>query len=193
MPNPNYENMFGELPPPPGGLHPGGEYLPDLVQPPPAQQQGTTNEFVFPTGEEVQPYSGLPPEYRDQLLGFLMPQLQQGVENYEGNIDQYTQSALGTYRQEFDRYIKDEIPKQIGNLAKRGVLNSSVAENALGRTYSDAATASSGRGYQTAMEAAKLKAQAPQTLGQLLGYGQYSADPTVMYSLLARLIAGEQP
>ena len=43
-------------------------------------QPNTTNEFVFPTGEEVKPYSGLPESYRDQLLGFMMPQLQSGVQ-----------------------------------------------------------------------------------------------------------------
>jgi hypothetical protein len=152
-----------------------------------------TNEFIFPKGEEVKPYSGLPESYRDSLLGFVMPQLEQSVGNYESNIDDYTQNALGTYRQEFDRYIKDEIPNQIRNLAKRGVLSSSVAENTLSQTYSDATRRSSGMGYQAAMEGAKMKAAAPQTIGQLLGYGQYSEDPTVMYRTLASLLAGQMP
>jgi len=154
---------------------------------------GTTNEFVFPTGEEVAPYSGLPPEYRDMLLGFVMPQIQSSVGNMEGNIDAYTQNALNAYRQEFENYIKEVIPKQIGNLANRGVLNSSMAENTLSQTYSDAARRSSGMGYNTAMEAAKMKAAIPQTIGQLLAYGMYSEDPTVMYRTLASLLQNMQP
>lgn len=153
----------------------------------------TTNEFIFPTGEEVAPYSGLPKTYRDTLLSFVMPQLQSSVENLPGNIDQYTNDALGTYRQEFNNYIQDAIPAQLRNLANRGILNSSVAENTLSQTYSDALRKSSGMGYQTAMEAAKMKTAIPQTLGQLLTYGQYSEDPTVMYKTLASLLAAQMP
>ena len=174
-PNPNLQNENAMTPP----IGPGS---------------GTPSDtFMFPKGEEVKPYSGLPESYRDQLLGFVMPQLQSGVQNMEGNIDDYTQNALGTYRQEFNQYIGDEIPRQIRNLAKRGVLDSSVAENTLSQTYSDAARRSSGMGYQTAMEAAKLKTQIPQTIGGLLGYGQYSEDPTVMYRTLAGLLQGMMP
>jgi hypothetical protein len=152
-----------------------------------------TNEFVFPKGEDVKPYSGLPESYRDQLLSFLMPQLQGSVQNMEGNIDDYTQSALGTYQQEFDQYIQDVIPKQLRSLSQRGVLDSSFAENALSQTYSDALRKSSGMGYQTAMEAARMKTQIPQTVGNLLQYGQYSEDPTVMYKTLAGLLANMMP
>ena len=150
-------------------------------------------DMVFPKGEEVKPYSGLPESYRDQLLGFLMPQVQSGVANMETNIDDYTQNALGTYRQEFDRYIGDEIPRQVRNLANRGILDSSVAENTLSQTYSDALRKSSGMGYQTAMEAAKLKTNIPSSIGQLLNYGQYSEDPTVMYRTLAGLLSNMMP
>ena len=165
----------------------------DRTQLPRRGNTGTTNEFVFPTGEEVKPYSGLPESYRDQLLGFLMPQLQSGIENMPGNIDDYTQNALGTYRQEFNQYINDAIPKQIRNLGKRGILDSSMAENTLSQTYSDAIRKSSGMGYNTAMEAAKMKANIPQSIGSLLAYGQYSEDPTIMYKTLASLLAGQMP
>jgi hypothetical protein len=152
---------------------------------------GTSNEMVF--DETLKPYSGLPESYRDRLLSFLMPQLENSVGNIEGNIDDYTQNALGTYNQQFNQYIKDEIPRQVGNLANRGVLSSSVAENTLSQTYSDAARKSAGKGYETAMEAAKLKTEIPKTLGELLQYGQYSEDPTVMSGILADLLSGMMP
>jgi hypothetical protein len=152
-----------------------------------------TNEMIFPKGEDVKPYSGLPEGYRDQLLGFAMPQLQISVENMSGNLDDFTNNALGTYNQQFNQYINDAIPKQLRNLAKRGVLSSSVAENSLSQTYSDAVRKSSGMGYQTAMEAARMKTQIPQTVGGLLQYGQYSEDPTVMYRTLAGLLSNMMP
>lgn len=155
--------------------------------------EDTTNEFIFPKGEDVKPYSGLPESYRDTLLSFVMPTLQSSVGNLEGNIDDYTKNALGTYRQEFNNYINEAIPTQLRNLAKRGVLSSSVAENTLAQTYSDALRNSSGMGYQTAMKAAELKTQIPSTIGQLLTYGQYSEDPTVMYRTLASLLAAQMP
>lgn len=151
----------------------------------------TTNEFIFPTGEEAQPYSGLPTKYRDMLLGFVMPQLQQSVTDMPQNIDDYTQNALGTYRQELDMSLKDIIPRHISNLANRGILSSSVASDTLSQAVRDAALKSSGMGYQTAMEAARMKAEIPQTIGQLLGFGQYAADPTVMYRTIAQLLANE--
>jgi hypothetical protein len=159
----------------------------------PGTAPGTTNEFIFPKGEDVKPYSGLPEGYRNQLLSFAMPQLEESVTNLPQNIDAYTENALSTYRQELDRSLKEMMPEQIGNLANRGILNSSMGENILSQTYSDAARKSAGMGYNTAMEAARMKTQIPQTVGQLLQYGQYSEDPTVMYKTLAGLLANMMP
>jgi hypothetical protein len=149
------------------------------------------NQMIFPKGEDVKPYSGLPESYRDQLLGFAMPQLQQSVTDLPGNIDTYTQDALSNYRQQLDIAMKDMLPRQIGNLANRGILDSSVASDTLSKTVSDAARRSAGMGYQTSMEAARMKTAIPQTIGQLLQYGQSSQDPTVMYRTIAALLAQE--
>jgi hypothetical protein len=167
--------------------------LPGSVNINPTGPPATTNEFIFPKGEDVKPYSGLPEGYRDQLLSFAMPQLQDSVQNLPQNIDDYTQNALSTYRQELDRALKEMMPAQIGKLANRGILNSSMGENILSQTYSDAARKSAGLGYNTAMEAAKMKTEIPTTVGQLLQYGQYSEDPTVMYKTLAGLLANMMP
>jgi hypothetical protein len=143
--------------------------------------------FTLP--EDKYPYSGLPESYRDQLLSFVMPQLQNSVQNYPQNIDDYTQNALGTYRQELDRSMKDMIPQQINQLANRGVLSSTVASDTLSRTASRAITQSATKGYETAMQASMLKAGIPATLSGLLQYGQSSQDPSVMYRTMAELLA----
>ena len=147
------------------------------------------NEFILPKGEDLKPYSGLPESYRDQLLGFVMPQLQQSVENLPGNIDAYTQNSLGTYRQELDSYLKENIPKVIGDLAKRGILDSSMASDIISKTTSQAALGSATKGYETAQKAAELKLNIPNTLAGLLEYGRYNEDPTVMYQTMAQLLA----
>jgi len=131
----------------------------------------------------------LPESYRDRLLSFVMPNLQNQVTNLPANIDKYTESAIGGYRQELDRILKDILPKQIGNLANRGILDSSVASDVLSKTVSEVATASASKGYETAMNAALMKAQIPNTLAGLLQYGQSYQDPTVMYRTMAQLIA----
>ena len=95
-----------------------------IQAPPVANAQNT---FEMPT--DIMPYSGLPESYRNQLLGFVMPQLQQGVENMPRNIDKYTNQALGSYQQQLQSSLKTMIPRQINQLAKRGVLDSSVASD----------------------------------------------------------------
>jgi hypothetical protein len=172
--------------------NPYGNATPPWWESMPTQPTGPTNSpMMFPKGEDVKPYSGLPEGYRDQLLGFAMPQLEESVTNLPGNIDDFTNNALKTYRQELDLAMKDMLPRQIGNLANRGILDSTVASNTLSQTVSDASRRSAGMGYQTAMEAAKMKASIPQTIGQLLQYGQSSQDPTVMYRTIAALLANE--
>ena len=155
-----------------------------IQAPPVANAQNT---FEMPT--DIMPYSGLPKSYRDQLLGFVMPQLQQGVENMPRNINQYTNEALGTYQQQLQNSLKTMIPRQINQLANRGVLDSSVASDTLSQTISQAATQSATKGYETAMQAALMKANIPTTLSGLLQYGQSSQDPTVMYQTMAQLLA----
>lgn len=145
------------------------------------------NTFEIPT--DIEPYSGLPKSYRDQLLSFVMPQLQQGVENMPSNIDEFTKQAQGSYQQQLQNSLKTMIPRQINQLANRGILSSSVASDTLSQTISNAATQSATKGYETAMQAALMKANIPNTLQGLLQYGQSSQDPTVMYRTMAQLLA----
>jgi hypothetical protein len=143
--------------------------------------------FEMPT--DIMPYSGLPESYRDQLLSFVMPQLQSGVENMSGNIDEFTNQALGSYQQQLQSSLKTMIPNQINQLANRGILSSSVASDTLSQTMSQAATQSATKGYETAMQAALMKANIPTTLAGLLQYGRSDQDPTVMYQTMAQLLA----
>jgi len=156
-----------------------------------APNTGTTNEFILPT--DLAPYQGLPPNFRDQLMNFAVPGVIEGFQNLPQDIDAYTDNALKTYSEQLKTSLKDLIPQQVGKLADRGILSSSMAENVLSQTYSDAARRSAGKGYETAMKAAEMKTAIPQTLAQLLQYGEYYEDPTVMYGMMERLLRGEMP
>jgi len=162
------------------------------------------NTFEMPT--DIQPYSGLPPGYRDQLMNIVMPQLGQSLGDMSGNINQFqqqagnaftpvdqntftpvnqtgtytpvnpntftpvdlqgaygqidesTQQALGGFRQQLQNYLKEMIPRDINQLANRGVLSSTVAENMLSDTAAKGARDASTRGYETLMAAAGQKA-----------------------------------
>ena len=152
---------------------------------PPAQT--SQNTFEMPT--DIMPYSGLPQSYRDQLLSFVMPNLESGINNQRRDIDRYTNQAQGSYQQQLQNALKTMIPQQINQLANRGILSSSVASDTLSDTISKATTQSAGKGYETAMNAALMKANIPNTLSGLLQYGASSQDPTVMYRTMAELLA----
>jgi hypothetical protein len=153
---------------------------------------GTTSDF-FNIPTDIMPTSrtGLPSKYQDQLLASLMPEILSAIQNMSGNIDTYTNEALGSYQQQMQNALQKNIPTAIGNLSNRGILNSTEGQNILGNVYSAAATDAAGKGYETAMQAALLKSQMPTTLssiGSQLGTSSTASDPTVMYRTMADLI-----
>ena len=152
---------------------------------------------IMPTSSTVSSSSsGLPTQYRDQLLSSLMPQLQQSITDMPGYYDKYTSEALGSYQQMMQNALKTDIPKAIAGLSNRGILSSREGENVLGNVYSTAAMDAANKGYMTAMQSALMKANMPTILSQVaqLGTGtqsnqySYAADPTVMYRTMADLI-----
>lgn len=142
--------------------------------------------------------SGLPNQYRDQLLSSLMPQLQDSVTNMGANYDKYTNEALGSYQQMMQNALRKNIPSSIAGMANRGIINSTEGNKILSDTYSNAAIDASNKGYTTAMQSAIGKAGMPSILAQIaqLGNGSnsnsfsYQEDPTVMARAMADLISG---
>jgi len=126
--------------------------------------------FIIPRGEDVKPYAGLPEGYRDQLLSFVMPQVQTTIGD------------MGGYGNEFNRFLKEEMPKYIGNLANRGILSSSVAENTLSQALSGGAERAAAFRNQQAQ-------QNLTTLTGLINSTRYQEDPTVLYRTMADLLA----
>jgi hypothetical protein len=155
-----------------------------------AATTGADDFFNLPLDIMPTSYSGLPQTYQDQLLASLMPQLNSAVTNMPGNIDKYTNEALGSYQQMMQNALRQNIPEALRGLANRGILNSTEGQNVLGNVMSTAATDASTKGYTTAMQAALLKANMPTILAQIadLGKSSTSQDPTQMYKTMADLI-----
>lgn len=165
--------------------------------------------FDFPTdlkqtsesSSQSQNYSGLPTNYQEQLLSSLIPRLTGAVTNMESNIDKYTGEALSSYEQQRQNAIRKGLPQAIAGLANRGIINSTQGNEVMAKVLSDAATAASDKGYQTAMQAALLKANMPTVLAQIADLGKYtsgsmesksySEDPTQMYQILAQLLMAQ--
>jgi hypothetical protein len=129
--------------------------------------------------QNAQNYSGLPQNYQDALLKSIIPQLSSATANMEGNYDNYTNQALGSYNQMLNNALRTNIPKVLGALANRGILNSTEGQNILGKVISDSAIDSSNKGYSTAMQAALLKANIPTILAQLADLGKTSYGTSV--------------
>lgn len=156
-----------------------------------------------------QSYSGLPTNYQKMLLSSVMPALSSGVANMEGNIDDYTNQALSAYQTAMNNNLKQNIPDAIGHLANRGILSSTEGENILSSVYNQALKDASTKGYESAMKAAELKANIPSILATIAKLGEstssntgsnttsnsnsysYYSDPTTMYQVMAKLLAGE--
>jgi hypothetical protein len=119
-------------------------------------------------------YSGLPGSYQESLLSAIMPQLTNAATNMGKNYDDYTNQALGSYQQVMNAALKKNLPAALANLSNRGILNSTEGQGIMGNVLSTAALDASNKGYTTAMEAAKLKANMPSILAQLADLGKTS-------------------
>ena len=147
---------------------------------------------IFPSSSG---YSGLPPQYRDQLLESIIPQLTSSAKNMPGQIDNYFNESMNAYKQQMNNTLKTNIPSAVNNLSNRGVLDSRVASDTLGNVASNANQDFATQSYGAALEAAKLKAMLPTLLSQIAGIGSSSAtmsqDPTQMYQIFAQLMLGQ--
>ena len=144
---------------------------------------------LAPTNES---YTGLPPNYREKLLGNIMPQLTQATQNMPYQINQFYDQAMGGYRQQLNNALKTNIPMAVNNLSNRGVLDSTVASNTLGNVTGAAMQDFSTKGYQAAMQKAQMQSQLPAMLSQIAGLGSSTTsryrDPTALLKIITDLL-----
>lgn len=153
-----------------------------------------SNGFTFPKGEDIFPfssssssggsqqsassssqsrsYSGLPTQYRDELLSAVMPSLSGGVQNMEQNIDDYTNQAYSRYQQQMQNMLRETMPQAISNLSQRGILDSSVASDTLSKLKAQIMNSIGDKMFQAGMTGSQMKVAMPQILGNIAQLGQ---------------------
>ena len=154
--------------------------------------------FDIPTGLAVtsnsSSYQGLPGSYRDKLLETLIPQLGDSAMNMPKNIDDATEGAYGSYRTQLKNVLDNYVPTVVNNLANRGVLDSTVASNAIQETQSKAIHDFANQGYDAAVQNALLKTQIPEMLTKMAQLGTFSKstsnsnDPVAIYNTMSGLL-----
>ncbi len=142
---------------------------------------------LFPTA-----FSGIEQGYMDQIMGAVVPQLTDSIQNHDTNINQYTKEAFAQNRNASKGLLDSVLQSSVNSLNSRGILNSKVAENTMGNATGEVFKNLNNQNLQSSMEAAKLKIGAPSMLGQIANLGKYSLseDPSVPQQLLSRTITG---
>jgi hypothetical protein len=151
-------------------------------------------------------YAGLPGGYGQDLLKSLMPQLNSAITNMPGNIDAYTQQALSQYLTGMDNALRINVPKAVNNMANRGIMSSTAGNEVMSNVLSSAQRDASTKGYETAMQAALLKANMPTVLAQIAELGKIqtqgntstststgtTTDPTKLVQMYLNMLNGSQ-
>lgn len=158
--------------------------LPDTAVPTNIQLYNPEN---FPTSR-----AGLGQEYIDQIMSSVIPQLTSSVEGFEGNVDEFTNQALGLARSTGQDLLSGVLQTNLNSLVGRGMMDSKVAGTALGAATGDVLKNIQNQTMQAGMEGAKLKLGMPDMLAQLAQLGQVSesADPSVPDRIIATLFSG---
>lgn len=118
-------------------------------------------------------FSGLDSGYRNELMGGVIPQLTQSASGLSGQVDKYVDNASSLYQNLTNQAMQRQLPGLLGSLANRGMLNSSVASNAIGGGAAEIAKAYGNKLHESGMQGAQMQMQIPSILGALAQLGQY--------------------
>lgn len=132
-------------------------------------------------------YSGIGSVYQKELMDSILPQLKASFQNYGANIDKSTKAAQEGFTSMNKRAMTSGLQDILNNLSNRGMLNSSVASDAISKGMTDLTSANSDKAFQAAMQNAILKAEEPQLLARIASLGNYSesSDPGQPYDRIA--------
>lgn len=136
--------------------------------------------------------TGLPQEFTGPLLEGILPQLQQATADLPGQVGEWTEQAKALSQSASRNLLQGAMTNVMADLAKRGVLKSSVAERAIGRAGAGVATQLGQQMAQIGMQGATLRSQVPGILAGVAGLGQVSEarqeDPLAPYNLYSQFI-----
>jgi hypothetical protein len=115
--------------------------------------------------------SGLPEQYRDQVLDSVIPRLLESLQDYRQDIDDSTTASKDMYNSMSRQAMKEASQGILDNLAQRNIFSGSVVGDAYGKGMSQIADQYANKGFESAMAAAAMKANEPAILSQAAGLG----------------------
>jgi hypothetical protein len=139
-------------------------------------------------------YSGLPPEYQQQLLKDIIPRLLDSFKNYRSDIDQSTKAAQDLYGQMSRGAMKEGAQGILQDLANRNIFKGNVVDDAYAKGMSRIADQYANKGFESAMAGSAMKANEPSMLGQVAGLGSSSEsfNELAPYELLSHFYLNTQ-
>lgn len=145
----------------------------------------------IPTNLFPSSYSGMGSSWQDFSQNQALPAVQNMLTQYPDFINQAWGNANSGMQQFAQNTLKPAMQTTINGLNSKGMLDSSVASDALAQTMSNVGTQL--LGYSANNEAAKasMLGQYPDYLNSTAGLGQYSesSDPSKPYATMASLIS----
>lgn len=155
----------------------GGD-LPELFQP-----------DKFPRSDA---YSGLAVPYREKIEQGIIPELVARAKALPETIDRYTQNAARLYERQSRQALEGSLPGLLARLGRRGMLNSSVAADAISELGARLVPTFANRAYDAGMTAAKMQAGVPGVLTAIANLARYSKthyeNPLAPYQMLSNFV-----
>jgi len=148
-------------------------------------------EDAYPTAEST---TGIDSRLRDELVMNLINNMGSSIKAAAGAPQSYMDEAKKLYEYLTGTALKKQIPQVLNNLANRGIMSSTAGQNILKDVASEIATNAGEQGYAAAMNAAMMRLQVPQLLGNLAESTRYSEsrseDKSARERLMVQLLMG---
>ena len=146
--------------------------------------------------------SGLPAWFGNNILNDLLPQLKQSYSNLPGQIDDWEQKNYAHSRQASKSLLDGHLTNVLADLAKRGMIQSSVASDAVGTAASEIDKNRNAADLGIASQSAQQRLAVPGILTAIAGLGQRSdslsnqsssseqSNPLAPYELYSKMLLG---
>jgi len=151
---------------------------------------------VYPTSKSTQQSSsGM--DWGNEFGQTLMPALQQSTQQLPGLLSSLTPTLQGQYSSLMKQALGPEaFQGTLNQLSNKGMLNSTVAGDAMAGTASNIATNVGNKGYESLLQGLLAQTQLPGqlgNLGQLLQKSESTGEsiteqPNAPYELMAKML-----
>ena len=145
----------------------------------------------IPTNLFPSSYSGMGSAWQDFSQNQALPAVSNMLTQYPDFINQAWNGANNGMQQFTQNALKPAMQNTVNGLNSKGMLDSSVASDALAQTMSNVGNQVLGLSANNEAAKASMLGQYPAYLNKVAGLGQYSesSDPSAPYTTMANLLA----